>query len=287
LEKYSAHPESSNYGNHYSAEEVRDLFAPAKDTVDATRNWLEAAGIHVDRISVSANKQWLQFDATTSEAEELLKTKYHIYEHVGGKSTIGCDEYSIPEHVRPHIDYVTPGIKLYATGVKKAAPGDIAKRATRGPPKLPPILGTILSDILSLLEMPLLELCQIAITPECISTLYNITKADKSAPGNELGIFEDLGDVYDQTDLNLFFLTLQPDIPLGSHPLLKAIDGATAPNSLLKAGVESLLDFQISYPIIYPQTHILFQTDDPVYEANYTYEGFLNNFLDAIDGSYC
>jgi hypothetical protein len=22
-------------------------------------------------------------------------------------------------------------------------------------------------------------------------------------------------------------------------------------------------------------------------EANYTYEGFLNNFLDAIDGSYC
>lgn len=24
-----------------------------------------------------------------------------------------------------------------------------------------------------------------------------------------------------------------------------------------------------------------------MYEANYTYEGFLNNFLDAIDGSYC
>lgn len=32
---------------------------------------------------------------------------------------------------------------------------------------------------------------------------------------------------------------------------------------------------------------MLFQTDDPVYEANYTYEGFLNNFLDGIDGSYC
>ena len=47
------------------------------------------------------------------------------------------------------------------------------------------------------------------------------------------------------------------------------------------------MDFQISYPIIYPQNSILFQTDDDVYEANYTYDGFLNNFLDAIDGSYC
>lgn len=46
-------------------------------------------------------------------------------------------------------------------------------------------------------------------------------------------------------------------------------------------------DFQVAYPLIYPQNTILFQTDDPVYEANYTFNGFLNTFLDAIDGSYC
>ena len=56
---------------------------------------------------------------------------------------------------------------------------------------------------------------------------------------------------------------------------------------MTSAGPESDLDFQISYPVIYPQNSILFQTDDDVYEANYTFEGFLNNFLDAIDGSYC
>lgn len=77
-------------------------------------------------------------------------------------------------------------------------------------------------------------------------------------------------------------------IPEGTHPELKAIDGAKAPsNSTLNAGAESNLDFQISYPIIWPQNSILFQTDDLVYEKNYTYQGFLNNFLDAIDGSYC
>lgn len=76
-------------------------------------------------------------------------------------------------------------------------------------------------------------------------------------------------------------------IPAGTHPQLKAIDGAKAPNPVYKAGPESDLDFQISYPIIWPQNSILFQTDDMVYENNYTFRGFLNTFLDAIDGSYC
>jgi len=60
-----------------------------------------------------------------------------------------------------------------------------------------------------------------------------------------------------------------------------------APTSVTSAGPESDLDFQVSYPLIYPQNSILFQTDDPVYEADYTFTGFLNTFLDALDGSYC
>lgn len=69
--------------------------------------------------------------------------------------------------------------------------------------------------------------------------------------------------------------------------MLKAVDGAKAPYPLASAGPESNLDFQISYPLIWPQNSILFQTDDLKYQANYTFSGFLNNFLDAIDGSYC
>lgn len=88
-----SHPESSTYGKYYSAEDVTDLFAPAKDTVESVRSWLESAGIEASRISQSVNKQWLQFDAKTSEAEELLKTKYHVYEHETlGKASIACDE---------------------------------------------------------------------------------------------------------------------------------------------------------------------------------------------------
>lgn len=102
-----------------------------------------------------------------------------------------------------------------------------------------------------------------------------------------MGIFEDLGDVYSQADLSLFFATLAPEIPLGTSPTLNAIDGAVAPNPVYNAGPESDLDFQISYPIIWPQNSVLFQTDDVHYENDYEYAGFFNNFLDAIDGSYC
>ena len=84
---------SPKYGQHLSAAEVIDFFAPPQATVDSVREWLESAGVAAERIGHSANKQWIQFDATVAEAEELLKTKYHSYEHVhSGNENIGCDE---------------------------------------------------------------------------------------------------------------------------------------------------------------------------------------------------
>lgn len=194
--------------------------------------------------------------------------------------------------MKKHIDYITPGIKLFVgKNSRPADKEDLEKRSFgfgKGMPTLPPLKAPMPSSITDLLLKPLDIVCSIAIIPECIELMYNFTKATSAQKGNELGIFEDLGDVYSQTDLNLFFLALTLNrIPQGTHPALDSVDGATAPNQIPNAGPESDLDFQISYPIIYPQNSILFQTDDPVYEANYTYAGFLNNFLDAIDGSYC
>lgn len=134
--------------------------------------------------------------------------------------------------------------------------------------------------------MPLAH-CDVAITPAGIRAMYNFTQGTSAVPHNELGIFENIGDIYSQEDLDEFFRTLQPRIPQGTHPILNSVDGGTAPTTVADAGPESNLDFQISYPIIWPQNSVLFQTDDPVYEANYTFLGFFNNLLDAIDGSYC
>jgi tripeptidyl-peptidase-1 len=124
--------------------------------------------------------------------------------------------------VREHVDYITPGITLReVTGVGKRNGESIQKRFTNG---LPPILEPIALP-LELLLGQLAEFCDIAITPQCIrgkqpsvlsiSTradhpveMYNITEGTSATKGNELGIFEGLGDVYAQEDLDLFFTTL-------------------------------------------------------------------------------
>jgi tripeptidyl-peptidase-1 len=78
------------------------------------------------------------------------------------------------------------------------------------------------------------------------------------------------------------------NVPVGTVPTLKSVDGGTAPGPDSQTpGAESDIDFETAFPLIHPQGAILFQTDDNVYENNYTFTGFFNTFLDAIDGSYC
>ena len=82
---------SPNFGKHYTAEEVIDLFAPSQQTVDAVQAWLASAGIH--QATQSVNKQWMQFDIAVEDLEELLKTTYYEYEHLEAYVThIACEE---------------------------------------------------------------------------------------------------------------------------------------------------------------------------------------------------
>lgn len=118
--------------------------------------------------------------------------------------------------------------------------------------------------------------------------MYKIPVGTKATSGNELGIFEE-GDYFAQEDLDLFFQNFYPKIPTGTTPDVEGVDGGKAPVPLQDSGSESCLDFEISYPIIWPQGTVLFQTDDSYYNSPQSppYDGFLNTFLDAVDGSYC
>ncbi|KAI9711500.1 MAG: hypothetical protein M1820_002063 [Bogoriella megaspora] len=300
-----AHHESPKYGQWYTPEEIVELFAPSKDTVSSVRSWLESAGIASERISQSANKQWMQFDATVEEAESLLRTEYSVYEHgVTGRKHIACDEYHIPAHVQKHVDYVTPGLRLVAGG-KISTPtdseNDLEKRkflvngannegtygTTTGSSHWagPLTLAAVNSTVLANLTQNQLFNCDLYATPACIKREYNITTPTKAAAGNQLGIFEE-GDFYAAQDLVDFYQAFATNIPTATRPQLEGIDGGTAPSPT--AGGESDLDFQISYPIIYPQNSVLFQTDDlPYATGRQPSGGFLNTFFDGIDGSYC
>ncbi|KAI4141846.1 MAG: hypothetical protein LQ340_007523 [Diploschistes diacapsis] len=284
-------PKSKNYAKHWTQEEVIAKFAPSKEAVEATREWLVKSGISGHRISHSDNRGWLAFDATTKEMEDLLDTEFHAYDHETQGSTVGCDEYSLPNHVRRHVDFVSPGIKLAPSGgsAKRNAKRN-EKRGVRQ--NLRKDTGRKGSASYSVSPIPNsnttdLSTCDKIITPECIRALYDVPPANLSDPSNSMGIFE-TGAAYAQKDMDLFYSRYAPQIPNGTHPKHNLIDGATAPSVPRQASGEADLDFQLAYSLIYPQGTTLFQADDQYVTSAFTYgNGLFNTFLDAIDGTYC
>ena len=103
-------PSSKKYGQHWSAKDIAEKFAPSQESVKIVTDWLGKNGIPNERITRSQSLGWLKFHATVAEAENLLKTEYYTYKHQGGKSRIGCTEYHVPERVSRHLDFITPTV---------------------------------------------------------------------------------------------------------------------------------------------------------------------------------
>jgi tripeptidyl-peptidase-1 len=187
--------------------------------------------------------------------------------------------YHVPEHISKHIDYITPGVKLYAGpgAEKKRREMDLMKRGFG----LPPLMSPLPSDVVIAAHAPApsnINQCDRIVEPQCIRALYNITIGTTAAKNNELGIFEDLGDIYDKPDLKLFLSTLT-NISANTQPVAKPIDGAPGPTTQDNAGGESLLDLSIAMPLVYPQKVWLYQTDDAYYETHYNYNVCYSFFL--------
>lgn len=236
----SSDPSSPNFGRYWTQDKVIETFRPSNETLDAVRIWLTSSGIADSRIVHTDNKAWYAFDASVKEAEDLLHTEYHEYhDSVTGGRLPGCERYHLPTHLRKHIDYVTPGIKLMApTGSnlkatrqkqkaerqkQKEERTNIQRRGTRIPPGRS--AGQLHPQVPSRGN---LSTCDEAITPACISALYKVPltgKERKTNPANAMGIFESELQFYAQEDLDLFFANFTPYIPQGTHPKLDSIDG--------------------------------------------------------------
>jgi tripeptidyl-peptidase-1 len=274
--------------------EVIDLFAPTNESVEAVTEWLIGAGVKPGAISRSANKQWLRFDVRVSEAERLLHTTYHVYEHSGsGIRNIACTAYHVPRHVQEHIDYITPGIKLLSAGYDPTREAFSRRRRRKRQTYTNDIahVETDDADDIALLRNP--GSCAASTTPHCVRAQYGIPNGTRATPGNELGVFQGLSQHYNQVDLDTYFSNMAPWIANGTHPELRSINGAEGPTTnQMAAGEEADLDFEVAIPLVYPQKTVLFQTDDEWYQldqqkATTRYTGFFNTFFDAIDGNYC
>ncbi|EMC91148.1 hypothetical protein BAUCODRAFT_152438 [Baudoinia panamericana UAMH 10762] len=296
-----SHPSSANFGKHLSTAEVHELFAPAAETTKTVKDWLLNAGVYPGAVKEYVNKGWLAVDVPAKIAESLLSTEYYEHDSNDGVK-IGCDSYSLPAHVSKHVDFVKPGVKLSPPMKKRTLekrqnfPHGGPPSGPRGPPgpiwqphsppdrnpgwHMPPGAQSL---------PPELQACSVNITPPCIKALYRIPNATLDTPGQEMGLYETY-DAFSQADIDLFFEHFAPYVPQGTSPTVLSVDGGTAPvpAASVRNGGESDIDITLAYSLIYPQSVTVYQVDDLPNSSGMTnVTGFLNTFLDAIDGSYC
>jgi tripeptidyl-peptidase-1 len=212
----------------------------------------------------------VQFDSSVEEAERLFSTKYWHYQNTESQDyRVACDDYSLPEHVQRHVDFAMPTVQLHdlspVAEVNRGRTIMVIKHGAK--------LGS--------------EPCGTLITIDCLRQLYNFPPGKSSAAGNEMGIAE-WADYLNEPDLPTFFKNFtSPEIPADTKPEFISIDGGLVANATTvqqQSGVESALDFQSAYSIIYPQRLRLYQVGDGI---NVDSVGTFNIFLDALDGSYC
>jgi tripeptidyl-peptidase I len=186
----------------------------SSEDVHAIRNWLAESGIEKSRVKLSQGLNWLQFDATISEAERLFKTEYFIFEHMTTRTPhIACHEYHLPSHISKLVDFVTPTVHFDA----KVKPDSFRRRLRKAPTmkkreigatsdadrqieKIRPGLaanvgmelgslpkqGAVLADS-EVLDAQQLEGCDQQITPNCVRALYQFGPGTSAQPQNTLG----------------------------------------------------------------------------------------------------
>ena len=236
--------------------------------------WLHDNGVLSDRITVSQHSHAIKFDASLSEVEQLLQTEYHLFEHSeSGDEGISTAEYSVPEHLKKHIEFISPTVGM-ATITKRSRSSRASHKGRRGLPKSIQERAAN-SDPLSN--------CPNAMTPACIRALYSIPeKGATPFPGNEIGlIHEDIGPIRSWNASNLrSFLEHLTDIPPNTQPNTIGLQGgATGPSK--DANGDYDLDLALALSIVYPQKVNIYEVNDTSILSSH-YDPFYS-WLDPFD----
>ncbi|OBZ72773.1 Tripeptidyl-peptidase SED1, partial [Grifola frondosa] len=227
-----SHPESPNYGSHWSPAKVAAMFRPSRESIDSVQEWLANGGIDPTRISLSTSGGWLRANVTVEEAERLLETEYYVYEHeADGTEHIACENaYHLPEHISKHVDIVTPtlhfDIKLGSASIgRKRSPRWRGQKHGHGSQPTPPkMVGK--SQKHQQYPANSLNSCADQITPACLRALYDFNYTPVATNRNSIGVVEYTPDIYNPSDFDVFFKRFSPS-QVGQRPKMISIDGGT------------------------------------------------------------
>jgi len=107
-------PDHELYGQYMSRESIHSILQPSQESISTVINWLASVG--VTNFWLPTN-DFLRVNLTVLQAESLLRRPYFMFEHSDGKKALrlSSPHYSVPHHVAPHIDFVSPTIRFPPT----------------------------------------------------------------------------------------------------------------------------------------------------------------------------
>ncbi|KAL0952091.1 hypothetical protein HGRIS_008726 [Hohenbuehelia grisea] len=259
-------PSSPTYGQHWTAEEVARNFTPSNKTVHAVQKWLLESGFAESRLR-RRNFGWIEIvNATVSEAEELLQTEYRVYARDSGELDMGCDSYSVPLHIKEHIDIIIPTIH---SGTLRQHAGAPNRRNRKRALDLD-------------LALPIGPNCTSIMTPDCLRKLYNINYTPRATANNSFGVVNFHPNTYLQSDLDIFFGNFSPSL-VGKSPKFVSIDGGQLQDT--SVGEASWI-LQYAMALSQPQEVTFLKVGDQSVNSPFGVVSF-NEWIDAVDGSYC
>jgi tripeptidyl-peptidase-1 len=139
-------PSSAKYGQYMEGEELTALLKPSREANTAVLSWLKQAGVK----HVHSDGEWVNFATTVGNANKLLNTQFNHYEN-DGVTKLRTTQYSIPDGLQKHIDFVTPTTYF-------------GKTVAQAPVVVPQRRQVSKVD----------ASCSQLITPKCLKQLYNV-----------------------------------------------------------------------------------------------------------------
>ncbi|KAI0314901.1 family S53 protease [Amylostereum chailletii] len=227
-------PSSANYGKHLSKEEVNAYVAPKQETVEAVQAWLSDNGLNSTSLSPAGD--WLGFRTTVEQANVMLNADFSNFTHLDtGESTIRTLSYSIPASLKGHLNFVHPTIAF-------------PDPSRSGLPLIHTPLAAAQNS--SLTTDAVSASCNIAITPDCVLSLYGVPSTPATLSNSSQLAVTGLIDQYaNQADLTNFLHQFRPDLPDSTMFSLQSIGGGQNPQDPADAGFEANLDIQYTVGI--------------------------------------
>ncbi|KIW22210.1 uncharacterized protein PV07_12121 [Cladophialophora immunda] len=244
-------PSHDRYGQHLSQQEVHDLLRPSDETYQLVQDWLTDNGIDPSRCDINSARDWVTVTLPVSKAEELLDTKYAVYQHQDGTKLIRTTSWSLPRSLHDHVTTIQPTTAFLRTNPKSSTLIDV------------PVDVDITQLTATANATTIKSSCNFAgMTPKCLRTLYNTIDYKPKAPHNNSVAFTNyLGQVSNRTDAQTFLRNFRSDAVDSAFAVTQiSVNGGAVDNGTSEAGLEGNLDLQTILGIVYPTPVTLYST---------------------------